>query len=223
MFSFIDWASSMDWYCQDCYIQGACSYGSDWYYVRVGLCLIPLYVSTLVFTFCFVFISCCAYVFFPFNVDIPASMTKKIYLRHGLGVGAFRRTDGWSKRNGSRPPHFFKRSGAIDRHILQQLQKVNIIDTSTIAESMILINLNLLFFRWRKDSIQWPARSWPSCWADNFFYHVHVIFRTASYLYCVIVSYPTLLGLIIFQLGLAWFSLKLALTILNSTFLAKLP
>ena len=136
----------MDWYCQDCYIQGACSYGSDWYYVRVGLCLIPLYVSTLVFTFCFVFISCCAYVFFPFNVDIPASMTKKIYLRHGLGVGAFRRTDGWSKRNGSRPPHFFKRSGAIDRHILQQLQKVNIIDIWSEGVSYQLTMYNILFF-----------------------------------------------------------------------------
>ncbi|TQE01599.1 hypothetical protein C1H46_012829 [Malus baccata] len=57
-----------------------------------------------------------------------ASMARKIYLRGGLGVGAFRRIYGGSKRNGSRPPHFCKSSGAIARHILQQLQRINIID-----------------------------------------------------------------------------------------------
>ncbi|KAK4755170.1 hypothetical protein SAY87_008927 [Trapa incisa] len=57
-----------------------------------------------------------------------ASMARKIYLRGGLGVGAFRRIYGGSKRNGSRPPHFCKSSGSIARHILQQLQNMNIID-----------------------------------------------------------------------------------------------
>ncbi|KAF2299335.1 hypothetical protein GH714_031623 [Hevea brasiliensis] len=57
-----------------------------------------------------------------------ASMARKIYLRGGLGVGAFRRIYGGSKRNGSRPPHFCKSSGAIARHILQQLQNMNIVD-----------------------------------------------------------------------------------------------
>ncbi|KAL0373275.1 UNVERIFIED_CONTAM: 40S ribosomal protein S19-3 [Sesamum radiatum] len=37
-----------------------------------------------------------------------AAMARKIYLRGGLGVGAFRRIYGGSKRNGSRPPHFGK-------------------------------------------------------------------------------------------------------------------
>lgn len=59
---------------------------------------------------------------------IAASMARKIYLRQGLGVGSFRRIYGGSKRNGSRPPHFCKSSGAIARHILQQLQNMNIID-----------------------------------------------------------------------------------------------
>ncbi|GLT56477.1 hypothetical protein SLA2020_295150 [Shorea laevis] len=54
-------------------------------------------------------------------------MARKIYLRGGLGVGAFRRIYGGSKRNGSRPPHFCKSSGAIARHILQQLEQMNII------------------------------------------------------------------------------------------------
>ncbi|KAL2337225.1 hypothetical protein Fmac_011671 [Flemingia macrophylla] len=57
-----------------------------------------------------------------------ASMARKIYLRGGLGVGAFQRIYGGSKRNGSRPPHFCKSSGAIARHILQQLQTMNIIE-----------------------------------------------------------------------------------------------
>ncbi|KAB5516455.1 hypothetical protein DKX38_027103 [Salix brachista] len=57
-----------------------------------------------------------------------ASMARKIYMRGGLGVGAFRRIYGGSQRNGSRPPHFCKSSGSVARHILQQLQNVNIID-----------------------------------------------------------------------------------------------
>ncbi|KAF7135598.1 hypothetical protein RHSIM_Rhsim08G0147700 [Rhododendron simsii] len=57
-----------------------------------------------------------------------ASMARKIYLRGGLGVGAFRRIYGGSKRNGSRPPHFCKSSGSVARHILQQLQNMNIVD-----------------------------------------------------------------------------------------------
>ncbi|KAL8528433.1 hypothetical protein ACS0TY_006023 [Phlomoides rotata] len=57
-----------------------------------------------------------------------ASMARKIYLRGGLGVGAFRRIYGGSKRNGSRPPHFGKSSGSVARHILQQLQNMNIVE-----------------------------------------------------------------------------------------------
>ncbi|KAL6175439.1 PREDICTED: 40S ribosomal protein S19-3 [Fragaria vesca subsp. vesca] len=57
-----------------------------------------------------------------------ASMARKIYLRGGLGVGAFRRIYGGSKRNGSRPPHFCKSSGGIARHILQQLEQLKIVE-----------------------------------------------------------------------------------------------
>ncbi|KAL0828435.1 hypothetical protein Bca101_052113 [Brassica carinata] len=49
----------------------------------------------------------------------------------GLGVGAFRRIYGGSKRNGSRPPHFCKISGGVARHIRQQLQTMNIVDLDT--------------------------------------------------------------------------------------------
>nr|GMD32599.1 40S ribosomal protein S19-3 [Ipomoea batatas]GMD35816.1 40S ribosomal protein S19-3 [Ipomoea batatas]GME10039.1 40S ribosomal protein S19-3 [Ipomoea batatas] len=57
-----------------------------------------------------------------------ASMARKIYLRGGIGVGGFQRIYGGSKRNGSCPPHFCKSSGAVARHILQQLHGMNIID-----------------------------------------------------------------------------------------------
>ncbi|GAB2278198.1 Protein component of the small (40S) ribosomal subunit [Dionaea muscipula] len=68
----------------------------------------------------------------PYDADWyyirAASMARKIYMRGGLGVGAFRRIYGGSKRNGSRPPHFCKSSGSIARHILQQLESINIVD-----------------------------------------------------------------------------------------------
>ncbi|XP_078442162.1 small ribosomal subunit protein eS19-like [Wolffia australiana] len=57
-----------------------------------------------------------------------ASIARHIYLRQGLGVGAFQRIYGGRKRNGTRPPHFSKSSGSVARHILQQLQKVGIVD-----------------------------------------------------------------------------------------------
>ncbi|MQL87405.1 hypothetical protein Taro_019947 [Colocasia esculenta] len=57
-----------------------------------------------------------------------ASIARKIYLKQGLGVGAFQRIYGGSKRNGSCPPHFCKSSGSVARHILQQLQKMGIVD-----------------------------------------------------------------------------------------------
>ena len=63
--------------------------------------------------------------------DFAASMARKVYLRGGLGVGAFRRIYGGSKRNGSRPRHFGKSSGAVARHILQQLQNMNIVELDT--------------------------------------------------------------------------------------------
>ncbi|KAG2555399.1 40S ribosomal protein S19-like [Panicum virgatum] len=57
-----------------------------------------------------------------------ASIARKIYLRQGIGVGGFQKIYGGRQRNGSCPPHFCKSSGAISRNILQQLQKMGIID-----------------------------------------------------------------------------------------------
>ncbi|RRT62733.1 hypothetical protein B296_00019147 [Ensete ventricosum] len=60
--------------------------------------------------------------------DVKASMARKIYLRQGIGVGGFQKIYGGRKRNGSCPPHFCKSSGAIARHILRQLERMNIIE-----------------------------------------------------------------------------------------------
>ncbi|XP_074277698.1 small ribosomal subunit protein eS19x-like [Silene latifolia] len=57
-----------------------------------------------------------------------ASIARKVYLRGGIGVGGFRRIYGGSQRNGSRPRHFCMSSGSVARHILQQLQSINIIE-----------------------------------------------------------------------------------------------
>ncbi|KAK4860053.1 hypothetical protein QYF36_016553 [Acer negundo] len=56
-----------------------------------------------------------------------ASMARKIYLRGGLGVGAFRRIYGGSKRYGSRPPISAKARVllTVARHVLQQLANMN--------------------------------------------------------------------------------------------------
>ncbi|THU74999.1 hypothetical protein C4D60_Mb04t39300 [Musa balbisiana] len=62
--------------------------------------------------------------------DEFASMARKIILeaRNWIGVGGFQKIYGGRKRNGSRPPHFCKSSGAIACRILQQLQRINIIE-----------------------------------------------------------------------------------------------
>jgi len=99
-------------------------YDPDWYYVSLSL----LYVCASMVLFCNLLDFVCISLFVQY---CAASMARKIYLRGGLGVGSFRRIYGGSKRNGSRPPHFCKSSGAVARNILQQLQEMNIIDLDT--------------------------------------------------------------------------------------------
>ncbi|KAJ6793352.1 40S ribosomal protein S19-like [Iris pallida] len=58
----------------------------------------------------------------PYDLDWyyirAVSMARKIYLRQGIGVGSFQKIYGGRKKNGSRPPHFCKSSGAVARNIL---------------------------------------------------------------------------------------------------------
>jgi small subunit ribosomal protein S19e len=103
-------------------------YDADWYYIRAG-------ESTCFFPFLFYYVYSrvqliyWSYAEFDvlFNV-VTASMARKIYLRQGIGIGGFQKIYGGRQRNGSRPPHFCKSSGAVSRNILQELQKMGIVD-----------------------------------------------------------------------------------------------
>ncbi|WRX13285.1 Small ribosomal subunit protein eS19 - like 1 [Theobroma cacao] len=64
--------------------------------------------------------------------ELPPYDPDWYYVRAEHMVGA--------KRNGCPPPHFCKSSGAIARHILQQLQNVNIIDIDSKGGRRITSN-----------------------------------------------------------------------------------
>lgn len=97
-------------------------YDLDWYYIRAG---------RKSWSF-FNFMMGLHYLIIPIKIDLfcypAASIARKIYLRQGIGVGGFQKIYGGRQRNGSCPPHFCKSSGAISRNILQQLEKMGIID-----------------------------------------------------------------------------------------------
>jgi small subunit ribosomal protein S19e len=57
-----------------------------------------------------------------------ASILRRIYLNGPVGVSRLRSYYGGARKRGSRPRHFRKASGAIIRKILQQLEKVNLIE-----------------------------------------------------------------------------------------------
>ncbi|CAI5493216.1 unnamed protein product [Closterium sp. Naga37s-1] len=57
-----------------------------------------------------------------------ASMARKVYLKPGVGVGAFKKIYGGPKNNGSRPSHFCRSSGSVARHVLQQLESIGIVE-----------------------------------------------------------------------------------------------
>lgn len=106
-------------------------YDPYWYYIRAGSTFPPL------FTFSHVFVCDQTWLYVVYwlpgfsrlqerwpslfretNIDVWDSfmgcyMARKIYSRGGLGVGAFRRICGGSKRNGSRPSDFGKSSGFL--------------------------------------------------------------------------------------------------------------
>ena len=58
-----------------------------------------------------------------------ASLARKVYLRQGVGVGAFRKQyGGRNKRKGAVPEHFAKASGGLIRHILIQLETEGLVE-----------------------------------------------------------------------------------------------
>ena len=56
-----------------------------------------------------------------------ASVARKIYLRGGIGVGAFQKIYGGAKSNGSRRPHFAKAAAGIHRNILKGLTEIDLV------------------------------------------------------------------------------------------------
>jgi len=57
-----------------------------------------------------------------------ASMVRKIYIRAGMGVGAFRKVYGGQKRRGTCTKIFTTGSGKIVRYILQQLEEMGLVE-----------------------------------------------------------------------------------------------
>eukprot|EP00747_Dinoflagellata_sp_TGD_P161628 gnl/TRDRNA2_/TRDRNA2_178285_c0_seq1.p2 gnl/TRDRNA2_/TRDRNA2_178285_c0~~gnl/TRDRNA2_/TRDRNA2_178285_c0_seq1.p2 ORF type:complete len:159 (-),score=43.55 gnl/TRDRNA2_/TRDRNA2_178285_c0_seq1:56-532(-) len=57
-----------------------------------------------------------------------ASMVRKVYIRGGSGVGAFRKVYGSQKRRGTMTNTRTKGSGKIARYILQQLEEMGLVE-----------------------------------------------------------------------------------------------
>ncbi len=57
-----------------------------------------------------------------------AAVARQVYLHKGLGVGALKRMYGGAKRRGSRPSKHAAGSGSVQRHALQALEKLKIVE-----------------------------------------------------------------------------------------------
>merc|ERR1719510_85959 len=57
-----------------------------------------------------------------------ASIVRKLYIRGGIGVGAFRKIYGSQQRRGTCTNKFSKSSGKIARYILQQLEEMGLVE-----------------------------------------------------------------------------------------------
>mmetsp|Transcript_7204 Transcript_7204/g.12424 ORF Transcript_7204/g.12424 Transcript_7204/m.12424 type:complete len:162 (+) Transcript_7204:67-552(+) len=66
-----------------------------------------------------------------------ASMVRKIYIRKGMGVGAFKKVYGCQQRRGTCTNVFTKSSGKIARYILQQLEEMGLVEQDEAGGRMI--------------------------------------------------------------------------------------
>eukprot|EP00441_Pelagodinium_beii_P035791 CAMPEP_0197650932 /NCGR_PEP_ID=MMETSP1338-20131121/31251_1 /TAXON_ID=43686 ORGANISM="Pelagodinium beii, Strain RCC1491" /NCGR_SAMPLE_ID=MMETSP1338 /ASSEMBLY_ACC=CAM_ASM_000754 /LENGTH=159 /DNA_ID=CAMNT_0043225451 /DNA_START=59 /DNA_END=538 /DNA_ORIENTATION=+ len=66
-----------------------------------------------------------------------ASMVRKIYIRKGMGVGAFRKVYGGQQRRGTCTKVFSKGSGRIARYIVQQLEEMGLVEQNEDGGRMI--------------------------------------------------------------------------------------
>jgi small subunit ribosomal protein S19e len=57
-----------------------------------------------------------------------AAVARHIYLRKTVGVGRLRKVHGSTKNRGSRPAHHVDASGAVERKVLQSLEKIGVLE-----------------------------------------------------------------------------------------------
>lgn len=57
-----------------------------------------------------------------------AAIARQVYLHKGLGVGTLKRMGGGCKRRGTRPSHHASGSGSVQRHALQSLEKLKVLE-----------------------------------------------------------------------------------------------
>ena len=57
-----------------------------------------------------------------------ASVARHVYMRKTVGVGRLRKVHGSTKNRGSRPSHHVNASGAVDRHVMQSLEKIGVLE-----------------------------------------------------------------------------------------------
>jgi len=57
-----------------------------------------------------------------------AAVARHLYLRKTVGVGRLRKVHGSTKNRGSRPSHHVDASGAVDRKVLQALEKIGVVE-----------------------------------------------------------------------------------------------
>jgi ribosomal protein S19E (S16A) len=57
-----------------------------------------------------------------------AAVARKVYLRPGRGVGGLSKVFGTTERRGSRPAHHSNASRGLIRHILQQLEEMDVVE-----------------------------------------------------------------------------------------------
>ena len=57
-----------------------------------------------------------------------AAVARHVYLRKTVGVGRLRKLHGSTKNRGSRPSHHADASGSVDRHVMQALEKIGVLE-----------------------------------------------------------------------------------------------
>eukprot|EP00761_Pharyngomonas_kirbyi_P010053 gb/GECH01010071.1/.p1 GENE.gb/GECH01010071.1/~~gb/GECH01010071.1/.p1 ORF type:complete len:145 (+),score=27.34 gb/GECH01010071.1/:1-435(+) len=66
-----------------------------------------------------------------------ASMSRRLYMRPGAGIGAFRKVYGSTKNRGVKPNHFTKAAGGVIRNGLQQLEELKLVEKSSKGGRLI--------------------------------------------------------------------------------------